>query len=98
MSCIRWAYFSVCVGYLGGWVTQSERTFSHNNKSTTLRSQVSDEAKQQVSAQAMAEAARMGKTALEARLREIGMSQGDWALYEGILARVGPQIQQLRQV
>ena len=44
---------------------------------------MSDEAKQQVSAQAKAEAARMGKEALEARLREIGMSGGDWALYEG---------------
>jgi hypothetical protein len=58
--------------------------------------QVSDEAKQQVSAQAKAEAARMAKEALAARLKEIGMSAGDWALYEGILARVSPQIQQVR--
>lgn len=54
--------------------------------------------KQQVSAQAKAEAARMGKEALAARLREIGMSAGDWALYEGILGRVSPQIQQLRGI
>lgn len=60
--------------------------------------QVSDEMKKQVSAEAKQEAKHLAKEALAKRLKEIGMSQGDWALYDSILSRVQPQIQQLRQI
>jgi len=60
--------------------------------------QVSDEMKKQVGEEAREEAARMGREALEQRLREIGMSEGDWSLYEGIMKRVNQQVGQLREI
>eukprot|EP00624_Nannochloropsis_granulata_P001880 evm.model.NODE_19120_length_25721_cov_24.254967.6 len=60
--------------------------------------QVSEEMKKQVGEEAREEAARMGREALAQRLKEIGMSEGDWFLYEGIMKRVNQQVGQLREI
>lgn len=60
--------------------------------------QVSEAMKQQVTESARKEAAHMGREALKARLREIGMVEGEWKAYDGIRERVEGSVRQLREI
>ena len=67
------------------------------DKGHTVR-QVPQELKDQVSKEARAQAKAMAEAALSERLADIGMSRGDHAEYQRLMARVGSQVHALKSV